>query len=129
MTPTTETKHMANGDRYYNGRLVEVPDSFEVILGVYKGDPEVVRIVTGHLHAAGSTRFTIRNVSERNRYVFPTDPDLRPADHPFILDWHEVATKIDFNAKARAQKADQSQSNLDEYVFSELVKNNDMTAL
>lgn len=129
MNSTTESRFVADGDHYLNGRRMEIPDSFEVILGLYKGDPEVVRLVTGHLHAGGSTLFMIRNVSKNNSYVFPTDSNLRAADHGFILDWNEVATKIEFNHKAKMHKADQSQSQLDEYIFTELIKSNNMATL
>lgn len=129
MNTTTESRFVADGDHYLNGRRMEIPDSFEVILGLYKGDPEVVRLVTGHLHVGGSTLFMIRNVSKNNRYVFPTDSNLRAADHGFILDWNEVATKIEFNYKAKMHNADQSQTQLDEYIFTELVKSNNMAEL
>lgn len=112
---------------YINGRAAVRPDSFEVRLGVWKDSHRPRRVVTGHLSAGGTARFTIRNVSTDDVWILPRS-GTRSADLAFDLQWGHATSMIEWNEKA-GRMANRSLARLEEYLFSELVLNNSMIAL
>ncbi|KIW62879.1 hypothetical protein PV04_09771 [Phialophora macrospora] len=80
----------------------------EVIVGLWKTDPEPLRMVAARIDSSGNVAYVIRNFTRTGQGLEPNDDYTAHADRPTLLAFTEAKARIRWNAKAVEAKANES---------------------